>query len=133
MDYMEMLTAHTLTDLLEGRKPKEAKEESKAKSGDADGEDKLDYSKKNWDSDSEGEAKLQKIIRKKIQSDDDTDEPFGYRKGKKSLLHHLITWEFPSNENDKRKQPKSDEHIQKMQQGRKKTIKEFMEEYLQNM
>lgn len=92
--------------------------------------DKLDYSKQNWSADDEGDAKLQKIIRKKIQSDGDTDTPFGYRGSKKGLLHHLLTWEFPANPDDKRKGPKSAEHIAKMQAGRKKTVKESMEEYL---
>lgn len=81
----------------------------------------------------EGNLKLQKIIRKRLQYLDDRNEPYGYRKSANDLLGHLLTWRFPQKEDDKRKQPKSPEQIVKMQMARKKNKEEIMKEYIENL
>jgi hypothetical protein len=117
-------TSYTLTDLLEGRKPKTTV--------DANGDVNTEY-ENNWDAADEGTLKMQKIIRKKIQSLDDPNEPYGYRKGKDNMLSHALKLKF-GKADDKRKE-KSPEHIQKMQaaRGKNKTVKESMSEYLENL
>ena len=117
-----METGYTLSDLLEGKKPFCEEVDSE-----------LDELTEAFDASEEGNAKLQKVIRKKIQYNDDPSTPFGYRANKKGTLEHLLTWEFPEKEDDKRKGAKSAEQIAKMQAGRKKTVKESMDEYLSNM
>jgi len=84
-------------------------------------EDVLDEA---WSADDEGDMKLQKIIRKKLQGDDDPDEPFGYRKGTSgTILSHALRMKF-SKDDDARKQ-KSPEHIQKMLAARKDKMKSY--------
>lgn len=79
-----------------------------------------------YNADEEGNAKLQKVIRKRIQFLDNPEEPYSYRKNKKTTLDHLLTWEFPKSETDKRRQV-NPEKIAKMQAARKKTMKEYLE------
>jgi hypothetical protein len=104
---------YTLADLLEGKSPTLS-----------------DELNEEWKGDEEGNAKLQKVIRKRIQFLDDPETPFGYRANKKGTLDHLLTWEFPDKEGDKRKGPKSAEHLDKMKaaRGKKPTMKEYMEQ-----
>lgn len=108
-----MITA--IIDLLEGRKPKVASEDSGNYESPTDD---------NWKADEEGNLKLQKTIRKKMQQLDDPNEPYGYRKGKKdTILAHALRMDF-GKEDDARKQ-KSPEHIANMLNARKAKMNSY--------
>jgi hypothetical protein len=77
-----------------------------------------------YNAEDEGNLKLQKLIRKKIQYDDDPNEPFGYRKDTNdSLLKQALRIKFDK-EGDARSQ-KSPEHIQKMLDAKKKNMDNY--------
>lgn len=77
-----------------------------------------------WNAEDEGDMKLQKIIRKKLQADDDPNEPYGYRKGQSdTILGHALRMKF-GKDDDARKQ-KSPEHIEKMLAARKGKMKSY--------
>lgn len=83
---------------------------------------------KEWSAEDEGNAKLQKVIRKKLQSDDDPDTPFGYRLGKgNNILSHALKFKFDKNPDDARSKSKTPEHIEKMQAARKKIKEEYID------
>lgn len=77
-----------------------------------------------WSADEEGDMKLQKLIRKKLQSDDDPNEPYGYRKGKKdTILGHALRMKFGKEDDPRRN--KSPEHIEKMQAAKKAKMADY--------